>query len=339
MRRRRFILPISGLCAVLIVACAGPPPRPAADSTPLASVAATPTPVLLSGSGPEDDTSGSPAGSSVLVSAPIGPTPVASSVAAPTPTVISRQTADPTAVVVFAATPFGGAFSELGSDFMLSAPDATGVSYRFDNSAQLRNLIQTGASADVYVSMDPSQMDSLNQANLLAGAPAVLVRDRLAIVVSQSNPQGIQGFNDLANPGMRFIIPAPNSTTSTAIKSAFARASSDSAYGADFGTRADRNVLARDGDDRQVLDRITAGEVSAGIVYTSSIDPGSRARLQVIAIPDSVSVEADYPIAVLKNATNLQGGQAFMKYALSPAGQDLLSRYGFARAAAASAGP
>jgi molybdate transport system substrate-binding protein len=260
-------------------------------------------------------------------------------VAVPTPTLVARQTADPTAVVVFAASPFGSAFSELGSDFMLSAPQATGVSYRFDNSVLLRNLIQTGADADVFVSMDPAQMDNLNQANLLASPPAILVRDRLVVVVSQANPQALKDFKDLANPGVRFVVPAPTSTTTAATLAAFSRASADPAYGADFGARADRNVLARDGDDRLVLDRITAGEVSAGIVYASSIDPGSRAKVQVLPIPDSISTVASYPIAVLKNATNPKGGQAFMQYALSAQAQDVLSRYGFAKADSTGAAP
>ncbi|MBV9577473.1 MAG: molybdate ABC transporter substrate-binding protein, partial [Chloroflexi bacterium] len=215
----------------------------------------------------------------------------------------------------------------------------TGVSYRFDNSTQLRTLIQTGADADVFVSMDPAQMDGLSQANLLDGPPAVLVRDRLVVVVSQANPQGVTGLRDLANPGIRFIIPAPASTTTAAILAAFKAASADPGYGADFGARADRNVLARDGDDRLVLDRITTGEVSAGIVYASSVDPGSRAKLQIEPIPEAISGVASYPIAVLKHASNLQGGQAFMHYALSPQAQDLLSRYGFSKATSSSAAP
>jgi molybdate transport system substrate-binding protein len=182
-------------------------------------------------------------------------------------------------------------------------------------------------------------MAALNQANLLASAPAVLVRDRLVVVVSQANPQGLTAFKDLANPGVRFIIPAPTSTTTSAILAAFSHASADPAYGADFGTKADRNVLARDGDDRLVLDRITAGEVNAGIVYASSIDPGSRSKVQVVPIPEAVSGVADYPIAVLKNATNPRGGEAFMQYALSPQAQDVLSRYGFAKADPTSAAP
>lgn len=251
----------------------------------------------------------------------------------PTPA-LGRQTQDPTAVVVFAATALGPVLTELGGNFMLAEPDATGVSYRLDNSATLRGLIQQGAAADVFISIDQSVMDTLQQANLLDGSPSVLASDQLAIVTSQANPQHLQSLSDLATDGVRFIIPAPTSPTSTALMAAFDAASHDPTYGADFGTKADRNVLARDGDDHLVISRIIAGEVSAGVVYASSIDPSSRKQLQVIMLPDAVSRPVQYPIAALKNASNARGAEAFVKYATSAQAQGILSKYGFSNAGA-----
>jgi ABC-type molybdate transport system substrate-binding protein len=135
---------------------------------------------------------------------------------------------------------------------------------------------------------------------------------------------------------VRFVVPAPSSATTAALEAVFGRASADPAYGSDFGARADRNVLARDGDDRFVVSRIVAGEVSAGVVYASSLDPDSRARVQLIEIPATLNATVEYPIAVLKNGTNARGGQAYVQYALSPPAQDLLARYGFTRVAAAA---
>jgi molybdate transport system substrate-binding protein len=213
---------------------------------------------------------------------------------------------------------------------MLASPEATGVSYRFDNSVTLRSMIQQGADADVFVSIDPAQMDPLLQANLLDGPPSVLSHDQLVIVVSTSNPQHLQSLTDLATSGVRFIVPAPASPTTTSFLKAIDAASADPAYGSDFKTRADRNVLARDGDDHLVVSRIIAGEVSAGVVYSSSLDPQSRSQLQVIPLPPAYSASVDYPIAVLKNGTNTRGGQAFLKYVFTQSAQDILSRYGFA---------
>jgi ABC-type molybdate transport system substrate-binding protein len=120
-------------------------------------------------------------------SPPLVPTlvPVPTATAAP----LGRQTQDPTAVVVFAPSLFGQAFAELGSDFMLAAPEATGVSYRFDTSAMLLSLLQQGADADVFVALDRSSMDTIQQANLLDGPPSVFADDQIVIVTSKTNPQ------------------------------------------------------------------------------------------------------------------------------------------------------
>jgi molybdate transport system substrate-binding protein len=300
----RGILPtLIALSAALVVACTGAP----APSSPRVTPPPEPTsaPVLQ-------------------VPATLPPIPTL------VPTVVARQTSDPTAVVIFAASTFGAAFTELGSDFMMAAPGATGVSYRFDNSVKLRSMIQQGADADVFATVDPSQMDPLQQANLLDGSPSILASDQLVIVVSKANPQQLQAFKDLGNAGVRFIVPAPDSPTTTAMLKTFDAASSDPAYGADFRQRADRNVLARDGDDHEVLTRIIAGEVSAGVVYASSLDPQSRSQVQVITLPPALNASVNYPIAVLKNGTNMHGGEAFIKYIMSSAAQDILSHYGFA---------
>jgi molybdate transport system substrate-binding protein len=225
----------------------------------------------------------------------------------------------------------GQVLTDLGSQFMLAAPDATGVSYRFDTPATLIGLIQQGADADVIVSLDRSVMDTLQQANLLDGSPSALVGDQLAIVTGKANPQHLQSLADLANAGVRFIVPAPASPTTAALTAAFDAASHDPAYGADFSARADRNVLARDGDDRLVISRILAGEVSAGVVFASSVDQASRAQLQIIAFPRSLSAPTEYSIGILKNGSNPRGAQAFVTYALSTPAQDIFSRYGFTR--------
>lgn len=252
----------------------------------------------------------------------------------PTPTATAttgRQTQDPTAVVVFAPSMFGHALADLGSQFMVADPGTTGVSYRFDTPAALVSLLQHGADADVFLSLDSASMDTLQQANLLDGPPSVLAEDQLVVVVPTANPQHLQTFQDLARSGVRFIVPAPSSPTTTALVAAFDSASHDPAFGDDFGSKADRNVLARDGNDQQVISRIVAGDVSAGVVYASSIDASLEAQLQTIPIPTSVSAPVQYPIGVLKNGSNHQGGEAFVKYALSAPAQDILSRYGFTK--------
>jgi molybdate transport system substrate-binding protein len=289
-----------------VVACAGPPP----PAVPTSAVAAIPTSVP-----------------------PIVAVQPTLAVPLPSPTPIGRESDDPTAVVVFADSSLGAALAEVASAFMVSNANVTGVTYKFETSDKLTALIQQGADADVFASADSRQMDRLQQANMLDGPGSVLVRTGLVIIVSKANPQGIQGLKDLANPGVRFIVPEPSSGTAATILATFDKASADPAYSADFRSKAERNILAHDGDGPFVVGRVASGEVNAGMVYSVDVDSQSRAQLQVIDIPVALNSLVDYPIAVLKNGTNARGGRAFVNYALLPKAQDVLSKFGFMRTA------
>ncbi len=52
--------------------------------------------------------------------------------------------------------------------------------------------------------------------------------------------------------------------------------------------------------------------------------------LKVVAVPAELAVGAEYGLTVIKAADTARGA-AFAEYILSPAGQSLLERYGFAR--------
>ena len=51
--------------------------------------------------------------------------------------------------------------------------------------------------------------------------------------------------------------------------------------------------------------------------------------LVTISIPDKFNIIAQYPIAMLKNSHETEVAKAFIAYILSPAGQEVLSRWGF----------
>src|SRR5579872_1790738 len=139
----------------MIAACAGPaqaPPAPTPAPQPTEGIPVAPTPLPLFTPLPLVPTA---------TPLPLVPTPTS----APA----GRQTADPTAVVVFAVSMLGGVFQQIGGDFMLTAPTVTGVSYKFDQPDQLMALLQQGADADVIATTDSTQIDRLRQANLLDG--------------------------------------------------------------------------------------------------------------------------------------------------------------------------
>ncbi len=81
-------------------------------------------------------------------------------------------------------------------------------------------------------------------------------------------------------------------------------------------------------DVRALLVKIEAGELDAGIVYATDV-AATGDRVEGVDIPAVVNVVATYPIAVLANAPNPGGADAFVAFAVSDQARAILSRYGF----------
>jgi molybdate transport system substrate-binding protein len=78
---------------------------------------------------------------------------------------------------------------------------------------------------------------------------------------------------------------------------------------------------------RQSLDYVARGEVDAGFVFATdaAIMPG---KVNVaVRVPSTTPVT--YPIALTTRETAAKEAESFVAYVMSPAGQAILSRYGF----------
>jgi molybdate transport system substrate-binding protein len=86
-----------------------------------------------------------------------------------------------------------------------------------------------------------------------------------------------------------------------------------------------------------VLTKVRLGEADAGIVYVTDVTGmtdttgAARARRDVdaVAVPPEHDVRAICPIAVLGSGRDRAGGEAFVAFVLSPAGQAILRASGF----------
>jgi len=88
------------------------------------------------------------------------------------------------------------------------------------------------------------------------------------------------------------------------------------------------NVVSNEDNVKQVVAKVQLGEADAGIVYTS--DAVAAPDLKSVEIPPELNVIAKYPIAALADSTNADLAQAFVEYVLSPEGQNILQKWGFA---------
>lgn len=245
-------------------------------------------------------------GSDSSESSPSSAAPV--SAVAPEPTV----TGD---ITVFAASSLTEAFTELGDQFMKDNPGAK-LTFNFAGSGALVTQISQGAPADVFASADNTNMTKLTDAGENKGEPVTIAKNSMEIIVEKGNPKAIKTVADLAAPGLIVVLCAD---TVPCGKNA-ATVLSNAAVTLTPASFEDKV--------KGVVTKVSTGEADAGIVFVTDVNSaGSDA--EGVKIPDALNVISDYPIVVTKEAPNATGGQAFVDYVASDAGQTVLATYGF----------
>lgn len=240
-------------------------------------------------------------------------------------------------LTVFAAASLTDAFQEISAGFTAQHPDSR-VTFNFGASSQLRAQLEQGASADLFASADQAQMDRAKQANLIDGTERIFARNRLVVIVPQSNPGRVQELHDLARPGLRFVTAAPEVPVGVYTQQMLDKLSQEPQFGAEFKDRVNANIVSREPNVRQVVAKVALGEADAAVVYSSDVTPDVAARLGRLEIPEAYNALATYPIAVVRNAPNRAAAEAFIAYVLSPAGQATLKKWGFIPVADAGPG-
>lgn len=216
-----------------------------------------------------------------------------------------------TTLTVFAAASLKNTFTEIGRDFEAAHPGVT-VRFSFGGSSDLVSQIQAGAPADVFASADTTTMDKL----------ASSVSDRhdfasntLEIAVPPANPAHVATFADLAKPGVKVVVCAPE------VPCGAATAKVETAAGVTIKPVSEEQSVT------DVLGKVSTGEADAGLVYKTDVE-GAKGTVKGVAFPEASGAVNTYPIAELKTST--AAGQ-FIDFVLGSRGQHVLAAAGFAK--------
>ena len=232
---------------------------------------------------------------------------------------------------VLAAASLTESFTDLGRQFETDNPEVD-ITFNFAGSQQLAQQINLGAPADVFASADARQMSVvIESGNVVSGTQQILVRNRLAVVYPADNPGQITTLRDLAKPGLRLVLAAKEVPVGQYALEFLDKASSDPAFGPEFEANVLKNVASYEQNVKAVLSKVVLGEADAGIVYVTDAATDKSGATVQLDIPDHLNSIAIYLIATLKDSPQPELAKAFVDFALSPLGQDILASYGFVR--------
>lgn len=229
-------------------------------------------------------------------------------------------------LTVFAAASLRDVVADAAEAYAETAPGVT-LAISTDSSAALRTRIEHGAPADVFLSADTTNPQRLADAGLTDGPPIPFAGNVLSIIVPASDPAGIGGPFDLANPGVKVVAAAADVPIS-----AYARQVVENLAGADgapaaFAAAYEANIVSREDNVAGVVAKIELGEADAGIVYVT--DALAATGVRRVDIPDAANVTAVYAGVVVAASADRDSARSFLAWLIEPAGQAVLAESGF----------
>lgn len=227
---------------------------------------------------------------------------------------------EPTEIMVSAAASMKDSLTELQKAYTEKTPGVK-ITFVFGASGTLQQQIEQGAPADLFISAGKTQMDALEQKNLLVKESKVdLVGNDLVLVTGKDNNK-VTSLEDLTKSSVGQIsIGTPESVPA----GKYAQESLTNLKLWD--SLQPKFVLAK--DVTQVLNYVETGNVDAGLVYQSDAQGSSKVKI-VTVVPESTHKPITYPAAVIAATKNKQAVEDFLKYLKSSDAQQIFVKYGF----------
>ena len=242
-------------------------------------------------------------------------------------------------LIVFAAASMTETLTEIKTLYETSHPGVT-ITYNFDSSGTLKTQIQEGADCDLFISAAPKQMNALDASCdaeknpdgldfVLQGSRVNLLENKVALVVPEGNPKGIESFDQLAEllkAGDVFLcmgnsdVPVGQYTQKIL---AF--------YGLNEEELANAGKITYGTNVKEVTTQVKdSGVVDCGVVYGTD---AFSAGLEVVdTATKDMCGQVIYPAAVMKNSAHADAAQAFLDYLKGDEAMAVFEGVGFSRA-------
>ena len=242
-------------------------------------------------------------------------------------------------LIVFAAASMTETLNQIKGLYEAAHPGVT-VNYTFDSSGTLKTQIQEGADCDLFISAAPKQMNALDASCdadknpdgldfVLQGSRVNLLENKVALVVPEGNPKGIESFDQLAEllkAGDVFLcmgnsdVPVGQYTQKIL---AF--------YGLNEEELANAGKITYGTNVKEVTTQVKdSGVVDCGVVYGTD---AFSAGLEVVdTATKDMCGQVIYPAAVMKNSAHADAAQAFLDYLKGDEAMAVFEGVGFSRA-------
>lgn len=194
------------------------------------------------------------------------------------------------------------------------------VELTFNNSGALLNQVETMKKGDIYMPGGMPFVEQAKQKGHIDQVQGPVAYHTPVIITPKGNPGKILSVEDLAQQGVKLVIPDKDAT-------AIGKTAYKIFYKTGKTAEIEKNIIANLETPAKVLAAIMMEQGNAGIVEYSNTQQ-DREKIEVIEIDPKINEVEQIPIASLVYTTQKDQTLDFLKY-VQENGPAAFAKYGF----------
>ncbi|MCX7708996.1 MAG: molybdate ABC transporter substrate-binding protein [Clostridia bacterium] len=223
-------------------------------------------------------------------------------------------------LTISAAASLKEAMEEIKKLYASEKPEVS-ITYNFGSSGSLKQQIEQGAPADIFISAASKQMDALKEKGFVAEESVKnLLENKVVLVVPKDNST-LKDFNSLAEDKIKKIaLGEPKSVPAGQYAEEVLKflninekVKGKAVYGKDV---------------KEVLTWVETGNVDAGIVYETDAKISEKVKI-VASAPEKSHKPVVYPVGVIKSSKSTESAKEFINFISGDQGKAVFEKYGF----------
>src|SRR6476661_9256712 len=193
------------------------------------------------------------------------------------------------------------------------------------------DLVFLSTGDDVNILVDAGLVDKNWDKQAYKGIEADTV---VVFAVRNGNPKHIRGWADLVKPGVQVVTPNPFSSGSAkwnvlAAYGAERRLGKSDAQAQAYVKKLFQHVVSQDTSGRNATNTFLSGKGDALLTYESEALTSRAAGTDIQYVIPRQTMLIELPIAVIKNSSNKELAQKFVRFTKGPVAQDLFGQSGW----------
>ena len=213
-------------------------------------------------------------------------------------------------------------------------------SQSYGASTDQARAVANGLKADIVFLSTGDDMNLLVDAGLVdstwdrQGYDGIAADTVVVFAVRNGNPKHIRSWSDLIKPGVQVITPNPFSSGSAkwnilAAYGAQRRLGKTDKQATGYVEQLFRHVVSQDTSGRNATNTFLSGKGDVLLTYESEALNARLNGQDIRYVIPRQTMLIELPIAVLKNSSNKDAANAFIRFVKQPTAQDLFAQYGF----------